>query len=404
MERAGKQTRLITLAVVLVGIAVLYVARGVLIPFALAMLVSFLLAPLVVQLQRWHFNRIVAVVTAVVLVSTLSILVSWFLVAQVQDVTTNLSMYRDNIRDRTETLRGLVAEPIRKVTRLATDLGVDPPQEFAPDAATGPIQTVRIAEPARGVFQVFHDAVRSSVELMLRAAMVLLFAFMMLLRRDDLGDRFMHLVGQGKILVTTRALNEASKRVSNYLWRLLLLNGLHGLAAGIGLAYIGVPNALLWGAMAGVLRFIPYVGPWVAAAFPVLTALAVSPGWNQPLLVIGWIALLELISNNLFEPWFLGSQMGISPLALLVSALFWTWLWGPVGLVLSTPLTVCLVVMGKYVPQLKFLQLLIGDSPGLTPSGRLYQRLVAGDQDQAWLVLRTEMELAFRGFSSAGVA
>jgi hypothetical protein len=290
------------------------------------------------------------------------------------------------------TLRGVVAKPFQVTTNIDNDLGVDLTAEGDVPTVAAPIQTVRIAEPVRGPFEVARDALGPTINIVTTAAMALLFAFVMLLRKDDLGDRFIRVVGHGKILITTRALAEAAKKVSSYLWRLLLLNSSHGLAVGIGLACIGVPNALLWGVLAAFLRFIPYVGPWIAATFPVLTALAVSPGWQQPLLTIGLFAALELISNNVLEPWVYGTGTGISPLAILVSALFWTWLWGPVGLVLSTPLTVCLVVMGKYVPQLQFLHLLFGDAPGLSPSSRLYQRLVAGDQDQVWLVLRAEIE------------
>lgn len=392
MERTGIHPRLITFAASAIVIAALYLAKGVLIPFALAMLVSFLLAPLVLRLQRWHFSRVMAVVTAVLLVFVASSATSWLVVGQARDVTTKLSEYKQNIRIKMATLRGVVAKPFQEATRIVEDLGTDLAPAALPEAAAAPIQTVRIAEPARGPFEMLRDALSPSLDILLTAAMALLFAFVMLLRRDDLGDRFIRIVGHGQILVTTRALEEAAKKVSSYLWRLLLLNGLHGLAVGIGLTCIGVPNALLWGLLAAILRFIPYVGPWIAATFPVLTALAVFPGWSQPLLTIGLFVTLELISNNLLEPWIYGTGTGISPLAILVSALFWTWLWGPVGLVLSTPLTVCLVVMGKYVPQLQFLQLLFGDAPGLSPPARLYQRLIAGDQDQAWLVLRTELE------------
>jgi predicted PurR-regulated permease PerM len=392
MERTGKYPRLITLAAIAVVIATLYLARSVLIPFVLAMLVSFLLAPLVLRLQRRHFSRSAAVVTAILLVFVASSGASWLVVNQVREVTSKLPEYRQNIHDKMATLRGVVAKPVSAATKIVTDFGADLAPSVDPEAARAPIQTVRIAEATRGPFEIVRDTLGPTLDILMTAAMALLFAFLMLLRRDDLGDRFIRIVGHGKILVTTRALAEASTKVSGYLWRLLLLNGLHGLVIGIGLTCIGVPNAILWGLLAAILRFIPYVGPWIAATFPVLTALAVSPGWSQVLLTVGLFATLELISNNLLEPWIYGSGTGISPLAILVSALFWTWLWGPVGLVLSTPLTVCLVVMGKYVPQLQFLHLLFGDAPGLSPPARLYQRLIAGDQDQAWLVIRTEIE------------
>lgn len=392
MERIGKYPRLLTLVASVIVVAALYLARGMLIPFALALLATFLLAPLVLRLQRWHFSRVMAVLTVVLVGFVATSAASWLVVGQVQDVTTRLSEYKQNIREKMATLRGVVGGPVRSVTTIVSDLGGDPAPETAPSTAAAPIQSVRIVEPVRGPFEVLRDASGPTLDILMTAAMALLFAFVMLLRRDDIGDRFMRIVGHGNIVATTRALEEAARKVSSYLWRLLLLNGLHGLVVGIGLTCLGVPNALLWGSLAAVLRFIPYVGPWIAATCPVLISLAVSPGWTQPLLTVGLFAVLELISNNLLEPWIYGKGTGISPLAILVSALFWTWIWGPVGLVLSTPLTVCLVVMGKYVPQLQFLQLLFGDAPGLTPPARLYQRLIAGDQDQAWAVLHTEME------------
>jgi predicted PurR-regulated permease PerM len=392
MERTGKYPRLITVAASAVVIAALYLARGVLVPFALAVLVSFLLAPLVLRLQRWRFNRIVAVVTVMLLVFVASGATSWLVAGQVREVTSKLPEYRHNIQDKMATLRGVLAKPFQAATKIVEDLGSDIAPELAPDARAAPIQTVRVAEPPRGTFEILRDTVGPTLEVLVKVAMTLLFAFVMLLRRDDLGDRLIRIVGQGRILVTTRALEEAAKKVSSYLWRLLLVNGLHGLVIGVGLAFLGVPNALLWGVLAALLRFIPYVGLWIAATCAVLTSLAVSPGWSQPLLTVGWFAFVELITNNFVEPWVYGAGTGVSPLAILVSALFWTWLWGPVGLMLSTPLTVCLIVMGKYVPQLQFLHLLFGDAPGLSPPERLYQRLIAGDQDQAWLVLRTEIE------------
>lgn len=392
MDRIDKNPRLVTLVAGVVVIAVLYLAKGVLIPFALAMLVSFLLAPLVLRLQRWYFSRAMAVTTVVLLVLVATSAMSWLVAIQVQDLTTNLSGYRQNIKAKMTTLRGAVAQPFQDATKIVQDLGAELEPKTEPDPVATAIPTVRILEPERRPFVVMSETLGPTVEVLTTAAMALLFAFVMLLRRDDLSDRFIRLVGQGRIVVTTQALEEAASKVSSYLWRHLFLNGVHGLAIGIGLAILGVPNAILWGLMSAILRFIPYVGPWIAAAFPVLTALAVFPGWPQPLLTLALFLTLELISNNLLEPWVYGRGTGISPLAIVVSALFWTWIWGPVGLILTTPLTVCLVVMGKYVPQLQFLHLLFSDTPGLTPPWRLYQRLVSGDQDQAWLVVQSERE------------
>jgi predicted PurR-regulated permease PerM len=204
----------------------------------------------------------------------------------------------------------------------------------------------------------------------------------MLFQREDLRERFIRLVSGGKLNVATEALDDAAGRISRYLRMQLVVNATYGLPIGIGLYFIGVPNALLWGLLATLLRFIPFLGPWVAAAFPVALAFAVDPGWSKLLLTIGLFLVIELVSNNLIEPWLYGASTGVSNVALIIAAVFWTWLWGPIGLFLSTPLTVCLVVLGKYVPGLHFLSVLLGSAPALQPHERLYQRMLAMDADE----------------------
>ena len=210
---------------------------------------------------------------------------------------------------------------------------------------------------------------------------VIVIVIFMLLAGDDLRDRLIHLVGRGRLRVTTQALDDAGHRISRYLRAQLLVNASFGLAIGIGLFFIGIPNAVFWGLLGMVLRFLPYIGPWLAALLPLALSLAVFESWTQPLLTIGLFAVCELVSNNVIEPWLYGTSTEISPLAVIVSALFWTWLWGGVGLVLATPLTVCLAVAGKYLPDLAFLDLLMGDKPSIAPGDRLYQRLLALNED-----------------------
>ena len=212
--------------------------------------------------------------------------------------------------------------------------------------------------------------------------MVLLVIFM-LLRREDLRRRLIRLIGKGRISAATHAMDDAGSRVFRYLFMQLVVNVSYGIPVAIGLYFIGVPNAVLWGAFAAVLRFIPYIGPWIAAAIPVALSLAVSPSWTMPLLTIGLFVVLELLSNNVMEPWLYGSSTGVTPIALIIAAVFWTWLWGPVGLILSTPLTVCLVVMGRHVPRLSFLSVLLSDEEALTPAEDCYHRLLTvGEQDE----------------------
>jgi methylmalonyl-CoA mutase cobalamin-binding subunit len=219
------------------------------------------------------------------------------------------------------------------------------------------------------------------------AALVLVLVICMLFQREDLRNRLIRLVGQGRIGATTRAMDDASDRVSRYLRMQLFVNITYGVAIGIGLYFIGVPNAALWGALSIVLRFIPYIGPWVATILPTLLALAISPGWTMPVLTVALFGGVELILNNLVEPLLYGKHTGVSSMALIVAAVFWTWLWGPLGLVLATPLTVCLVVMGRHIPRLSFLGVLLSDEEPLTPAEDCYHRLLtAGEQDETELV------------------
>jgi hypothetical protein len=214
-------------------------------------------------------------------------------------------------------------------------------------------------------------------------ALVIVFVIFMLLRLPDLRDRVISLLGSKNLRVTTQALDEAARKVSQYLVMQTVINGWQGIGTAAGLYFIGVPNAILWGALAMALRFVPYVGIWVAAALPVALSFAIFDDWTQPVLVVALFLGLELISYLVLEPWLYGSRTGVSPIALLVAAAFWTWLWGPIGLLLAIPVTVCLVVMGKYIPQLGFLHVLLGDQPVLAPHERLYQRLLASNRDDA---------------------
>jgi hypothetical protein len=215
------------------------------------------------------------------------------------------------------------------------------------------------------------------------AGIVLVFIVFVLLQREDLRDRMIRLFGQHDVHRTTEAVSDAAKRIGRYLLMQLVINVAYGVPVGVGLFLIGVPNALLWGVLATVLRFIPYLGPVLAAAFPIALSFAVDPGWTTPLLVVALFVTLELFSNNVMEPWLYGSSTGLSPLAVIVAAVFWTTLWGPIGLLLSTPLTVCLVVLGRHVPQLQFFEVLLGDEPVLDPEVKFYQRVLAGDPHEA---------------------
>ena len=224
------------------------------------------------------------------------------------------------------------------------------------------------------------------------AAIVVIFTAFMLIKREDLRNRLIRLGGQGQLTVMTQALDDASQRLSRYLLLQFLVNAGYGLLFGVGLYFIGIPHALLWGILAALLRLVPYVGTLIATAFPMAMALAVFPGWQHALLIFGLFVVLELIVANMIEPWLYGAHTGISSLAILVAAVFWSMLWGPVGLILSTPLTVCLMLVGRYVPHLSFLEVLLGDEPVLSPHELFYQRLLAMDQDEARNVAEVQLQ------------
>ena len=231
--------------------------------------------------------------------------------------------------------------------------------------------------------QVFGGIYGTLVETLGTIGIVIVLVVFFLVRREDLRDRFIRLVGKGHVTLTTQVLEDASARISRYLSMLLLVNIAFGICVGVGLHFIAVPNAILWGTLATALRFVPYVGPWIAAAMPIGLALASSTSWLAPLLTIGLFVFLELFNNNFLEPWLYGKNTGVSAVAVLLAAIFWMWLWGTAGLLLATPLTVCVLVIGKHVPQLSYFDILLGTEPVFEPHIRIYQRLLAGDQEEA---------------------
>jgi predicted PurR-regulated permease PerM/methanogenic corrinoid protein MtbC1 len=385
--------------------AALYFGREVLIPLALALLISFILTPLVQGLQQFRLGRVPAVLIVVLLVFGGMAAVAWTMGRQVVDLAETLPKYEQNIRAKAASLRGggssMLTAAKKSVEHLKEELGVggsSSPTAPAP-RLTGKPQTpggvpvaVTVVEPPLSPIAVLRVAVSPLLGPLGTAGLVLIFVIFMLIRREDMRDRLLRLSGEGRLNVTTQALDEAAHRVSRYLLMQSLVNTGTAVAVGVGLLLIGVPNALLWGLLAGILRFIPYVGPWVAASLPVLMSLAVFPGWLQPALALGLFLGIELISNNFVEPLLYGAETGISTIGILVAAVFWTWLWGPVGLLLATPLTVCVVVLGRYVPQLRFLNVLLGDEPPLPLEAQVYHRLLAMDPAEAGTVLETSLK------------
>jgi predicted PurR-regulated permease PerM len=376
-------------------VTVLYLAKGLLIPLTLAALRTSLLAPVCNRLERWKLSRIPAVLVTAVLAFTLLGAGTWAAALQIIELAPRVPEYQQNIQTKLHSVNDYFDTVLSKFKKTTQDLGpIKFPSEPA-DVTTGDEerpQPVRLVVSPPSPVQVLRGMFGPLFGVMGFTGLVIVLVVFFMIWREHLRDRFIRLVGHGQVTVTTQALSEASTRVSRYLLTQLVINVTFGVPVAIGLYFIGVPNALLWGMLAIVLRFIPYIGPWIAAAAPIGLSLAISSGWATPLLTIGLFFILELFSNNVMEPWLYGKRTGISPVAVLVAAVFWTWLWGIGGLLLATPLTVCLMVIGKHVPELSFLTVLLGDEPVLEPRMRVYQRLLAGDQEEAAELALDELE------------
>lgn len=399
IETNTPKLRKSTGAAVLFGtIAVLYFAREILIPFAFALTLTFLLTPVVALLQRLHLGRVVSVLTTAVAAIVVSGGIAWIIANQLIDVANQLPLYRQNIRAKIEAFHipatgqlGKAAESVRGIVEelSSPDAAADTEQK---QSKTAPPVRVRIVDAPTSGWAELRDLGEPVLGPLGRTGIVAIFTVFMLFKREDLRNRLLRLAGLGRLNRMTQALDDAAARVSRYLLLLFLVNAGFGTLFGVGLYLLGVPNAALWGALGCLLRIVPYVGTLVAAALPIALAVAVFDGWLQPLLVFLLVAGLELVIANFVEPWLYGAHVGISSLALLVTAVFWAILWGPAGLILSAPLTVCVVVLGRYVPQLSFLHILLGDEPVLAADAQLYQRLLAMDQLEAHAIVSESLK------------
>ena len=356
--------------------ASLYWAKAVLIPVALAIQLAFLLSPVVQAVRRIGIGHVPAVLLVVVLVFAGLGGLSWTIFQQMAQLIDDLPRYESNMKHKIADVRGAGKGSLLEKAQTAAKKVTEELGKSEQGRAEKPVPVVVQAPSA--LWQL-----PTLVEPLATAGLVIVLVIFILLERGDLRNRVIRLVGYRQLALTTRALDEASHRISRYLLMQSILNGSFGVVVGCGLFLIGLPHALLWGVLAALLRFIPYVGPTIAALLPMVLSLAVFPGWHQPLMVMGLIVVLELAANMIMEPVLYGRTIGVSTVALMVAVAFWTWLWGPVGLLLSTPLTVSLAVLGRYVPQLEFLGVLLSDEPVLETHTSYYQRLVAQDQDEA---------------------
>ncbi len=392
-----------TATIVIAVVAVLYVAREILIPLAFAITLTLILTPAVSRLRKLGLSRAPSVLLIMVLSVASASAVGWEIFDQLVGVLNELPRYQQNIHNKIQAMRtpgkGALGRAAESVKELGKELTNQPAPAAAPpsrsqrgtsrgtqgqNVSPQPVQIVK--EPA-GDFQYYRELTRPFLAPLAELGIILIFTVFLLLEQSDLRNRLLRLVGLDQLNVVTQALDDATRRVSKYLVMQLLVNTCFGLLSGAGLYLIGVPYAALWGALAAIARIVPYVGAMVAGLLPLILALASFDSWMPPVLVFVLFATLELITGNFVEPWLYGVHTGISALALLLTTVFWAALWGPAGLILSTPLTVCVVVLGRYVPQLSFLHILLGDEPVLEADAQVYQRLLAMDDQEARAVV-----------------
>ncbi len=354
--------------------AVLYLGKPFLLPLALSILLAFLLAPLASRLESAGCGRIPSVIIVTIIAFTVLAAALYTVGSQAVDLAKSLPKYHENLQQK-------VFAPLGKFTAAVSAYSHGMGNEERPQIANAsaplelPTSNVNLLSVAREIAGPILAPLGT-------AAMVVVYVIFFLFDRQNLRNRFVHLVGNGRLRLATAAIDDASTRVSRYLAAQLIVNACYGIPVGIGLYFIGIPNAPLWGLLAIVLRFLPYLGIAIASAFPIVLSFAISPGWSQPIETLALFLVMELITGNLLEPWLYGASTGLSATAIVIAAVFWTWVWGAGGLLLATPMTVCLVVLGKHVPALAFLNILFGNQPPIAPGDRFYQRLLAEDSDE----------------------
>ena len=399
-----------TLTTVLVGavvVATLYFAREILVPIALALLLSFVLAPLVQLLRRLYLPRSIAVVLSVLIAFSVILSFGGLMVSQVNQLANDLPRYQSTLRDKIQSLRGAATGTgtLERASDVLQELGreLDKPQRTGSSrvestAPNKPI-TVEIKQPDPSALQTLVALITPLIQPLTTTGIVIIFVIFILLQREDLRNRIIRLAGAHDLQRTTAALDDAGQRLSRLFLTQLALNAGFGLIIGTGLWIIGVPSAPLWGMLAMILRFVPYIGALISGIFPLVLAAAVGPDWSMVLWTAALFVIVDPLVGHVIEPIFIGQSTGLSAVAVVTSAAFWTWLWGPIGLILATPLTMCLVVLGRHVDRLKFLDIMFGDEPALKPEELTYQRMLAGDPievaEQAQTILKDKPLLAY---------
>jgi predicted PurR-regulated permease PerM len=380
----SETSSLIAFGAVVLIIASLYWAQSVLIPIALSIMLTFLLSPVATALERTGLGRLPSIILIVLLTFSLLATVGWVVAIEFTSLGNELPKYTDNIRQKISDVRGAGKGGALENVQKAIDQVKEEIQKKEEPRTNKEKPSQVIVQPQESSrFWPIPLVSTAMLEPLAAAGLVIVLVVFMLVQREDLRNRLIRLVGYGRLTVTTQAMEEAGQRISRYLLMQTIVNSSFGLAVGLGLYFIGLPYAIVWGFLATVLRFIPYVGTFAATIMPTALSLAVFQGWLWPIFVVGLFSFLELLNNMVLEPLLYSESAGVSGVGLLVAIAFWTWLWGPVGLVLATPLTVCVVVLAKYVPWLDFIGVLMSDQPAMESNISYYQRLLAMDQAEA---------------------
>ena len=378
-------------------IAGLYVGREVLLPLAFAILLSFVLTPALLFLRRLKVPRVLGVTIVVASAFALIFALGWLISQQATQLAEDLPRYQHVLADKIAALRkSAAASPVfekaadamKGLERELTEPEVDPAAGTALNPAAegrGPDKPipVEVREPEPKPWELYQRIAGTVLPPLATAGIVILFVIFILLQREDLRDRAIRLLGASDMQRATSGMNDAAERLSRYFLSQVLINSAYGVFIALGLWLIGVPSPIVWGILAMLMRFVPYVGAFIAAAFPLLLAAAVAPGWTTFLLTFVLYLISETLMGQVVEPLVYGHGTGLSPIAVVVSTVFWTWLWGPLGLLLAMPLTVCLVVLGRHVEGLNFFEVLLGDKPAFTPQQSFYQRALTGDSADA---------------------
>lgn len=389
------QQAVATTAIAMAIITALYLGREIFIPLAVAILFSFVLNPLVKLLRRIHVPRVPAVILVVGITFTLIFSIGIIMGRQVIQLADQLPQYQWTLREKIASIRSTTAGggTIERASKVLSDLGAQlrggpRAPTPAPGVAAEPTPPERVPVPveihsaAPDALQIVASMVGPVLAPLAMAGIVVVFVIFIMVQREDLRDRAIYLLGSGDLHRTTEALDDAGQRLSRFFLLQTTVNLSFGILMGIGLSIIGVPSAALWGILAGVLRFVPYIGALIGAMFPIAVAAAVDPGWSMALWTLLLFVLIEPLVGHVIEPWLYGQSTGLSPIAIVIAATFWTWLWGPVGLLLATPLTMCVVVLGRHVERMRFLFVMLGDEPAMSPEAGFYQRLLAHDVEE----------------------